>query len=607
MSLSNDLISQFVKITKDSDKTKKETTAYGTAIVRDGATYVRIDGSDMDTPVKTTAGVNTGDRVTVMIKDHTAVITGNVTSPSTDKKYVNEQVGAAISTFENIVAFRVSTTDLDAVNATIERLNAQFARIGKLEAVSAEIESLQAAFASLKYVAADDIDVLNAEIDKLVATYGEFTDISTEDLEVVNAEIDVLKGYTAQFSHLYADNLTALKGSITRLETEKLSSTEAELKYANIDFSNIGELALDTFYAKSGIINKLTLEEGVVVKELVGVTIKGDLIEGGTVKADKLVVLGTDGLYYKLNFESGTFKEGEQVPEDSLHGSIITAKSITAEKVSVSDLVAFDATIGGFRITDTALYSGVKESVENTTEGVYLDSEGQMALGNSSNYIRYYKNEDGAYILEISAVDAARSDFTEQIAMAVQTCEGFIFSALDNYVENSDYSEFQESVSSRLELLANQMTLTFNQTVEHIDEINQDLQEKYNNVTKYFTFDINGLTIGQADNPYKIVIDNDRYSMYVADVEVLWIDIQSEEVHTPKLTVTNRLQMLGYKAEKSSEGHLSWDYIGDIVDNTPVVDDEGTLIYSSGPDVNDEGTLVTETTPSLTDNGTVVY
>ena len=109
-----------------------------------------------------------------------------------------------------------------------------------------------------------------------------------------------------------------------------------------------------------------------------GVTIKGELIEGGTVVADKLVVQGEDGLYYKLNTD-GVSITAEQTEYNSLNGSVITAKSVTAEKISVSDLVAFGADIGGFHITTDAIYSGVKESVDNTTRGVDPDS-GRPAL-----------------------------------------------------------------------------------------------------------------------------------------------------------------------------------------------------------------------------------
>ena len=131
-----------------------------------------------------------------------------------------------------------------------------------------------------------------------------------------------------------------------------------------------------------------------------GVTIKGELIEGGTVVADKLVVQGEDGLYYKLNTD-GVSITAEQTEYNSLNGSVITAKSVTAEKISVSDLVAFGADIGGFHITTDAIYSGVKESVDNTTRGVYLDSGGQLCVGDGTSFLRYRMEEDGSYKLEL--------------------------------------------------------------------------------------------------------------------------------------------------------------------------------------------------------------
>lgn len=83
MGLSSDLISQFVKATNDSIKREKETIiAYGTTVVREGTIYVKLDGSDLLTPVTSTVNVRNNDRVTVMIKNHTATVTGNITSPS---------------------------------------------------------------------------------------------------------------------------------------------------------------------------------------------------------------------------------------------------------------------------------------------------------------------------------------------------------------------------------------------------------------------------------------------------------------------------------------------------------------------------------------------
>lgn len=89
MDLSNELISQFAKLTSDNSKSS-ETVVYGTVTESEGSMYVIIDGSDILTPITTTANIKDGQRVTVMIKDHTATVTGNITSPSVGNDVVNE-------------------------------------------------------------------------------------------------------------------------------------------------------------------------------------------------------------------------------------------------------------------------------------------------------------------------------------------------------------------------------------------------------------------------------------------------------------------------------------------------------------------------------------
>lgn len=446
MSLSNELISQFVKATKDDKKTSTESTVHGTTVEYNGSLYVKLDGSDLLTPVSKTADVKADERVTVMIKNHTATVTGNMSSPAARTDDVKE-VGKQISEFEIVMAYKVTTEDLEATNATIESLRTKLASIGKLEATEADIETLLAKFADLEYVNANDIKAITATIESLEAKFGTFTDISTEELEALNAEIANLRGHTADFTYVSADVLEAIKASIRQLDADKLTAKDADIKYANIDFTNIGKAAIEYFYAKSGLIKDVVVGDQTITGELVGVTLKGDLIEGNTIKADKLVVKGSDGIYYKLNFESGNFTSAEEVPTDSLHGSVITANSITAEKISVKDLVAFDATIGGFHITDTSLYSGVKESVDNTTQGTYLDSYGQIAIGDSNNYIKYFKDTDGKFKLAISAgairLSTNNKDIEEAIADVDQKIDSLEIGAR-NLIRNSTNLIFSE-------------------------------------------------------------------------------------------------------------------------------------------------------------------
>jgi hypothetical protein len=236
---------------------------------------------------------------------------------------------------------------------------------------------------------------------------GNITAPPTDDsaAEVAQRAVKAVAKSYSKFAGLTVENFKAVNADIENLNTKKLDVESANIKFANIDFSNIGKAAMEYFYAQSGLIKDVVVGNQKITGHLIGVTISGDLIEGNTVKAEKLVVLGEDGLYYKLNVNSlGEAVASSDVKyQNGLDGSVIIAKSVTAEKVSVKDLVAFGATIGGLNITDGSLYSGVKDSINNTTQGFYVDKSGQLYLGDAENFLRYYKAKDGTYKLAISA------------------------------------------------------------------------------------------------------------------------------------------------------------------------------------------------------------
>ena len=403
MGLSNDLISQFVKVTKDNTKQKSESTVYGETVYYKGETYVKLDGSELLTPVKSTTDTIPGDRVAVMIKDHTATITGNLSSPSARKSQV-DGIGNKISEFEIIIADKVSTKELDAERGRIDDLISDNVFIKEtLTAHDANITNLTTDNATInEKLTANEADISKLKTDKLDAEYASLNYAKIDELKATDAKIGTLQGDVGEFKNLTTTNFTAVNGLIDDLEANKLSAKDAELTYVNIDWSNIGKTEIGEFFAKSGIINNVIVGDETITGKLVGVTISGDLIEGNTIVAEKLVIKGEDGLYYKLNTD-GVKTETEQTDYNSINGTVIKAKSITATKIDVKDLVAFDATIGGFKITDNTIYSGVKESVDNTTRGIYLDNDGQIAFGDTNNYIKYYRDQNGDYKLEITA------------------------------------------------------------------------------------------------------------------------------------------------------------------------------------------------------------
>ena len=251
MALSNDLISQFVKATQDKPQVTKESTSYGKIVKQGDKEYVQLDGSDLLTPISSTTVVKDGDRVAVTIKNHTATVTGDFTNPSANNKDVKE-LGTQITEFEIIMADKVKTEDLEAINAYIENIVAITGKYEELTVITAEIETLQAKYANMEHISAKDAQIINAEIESLKGKLAEFTQVSVEDLEAVNAELDNLVAYNATFTYVSAEVLEAMNAKINTLDVESLNA-----KFANINFSNIGEAAIEKLFTDSGIIKIL--------------------------------------------------------------------------------------------------------------------------------------------------------------------------------------------------------------------------------------------------------------------------------------------------------------------------------------------------------------
>ena len=376
MSLDKKVIKDFVAAVNKKEETKTPTILTGTVHREGGTVSVKIDGSESLTPVSTVINVEDGERVTVIIENHKAMITGNLSSPAARTKEVEG--------LKEVVADKVDTA--------------------QLKAIKAEVGEISGDVANFKETTTEKLTAQDAKIKKIDGDVANFKETTTEKLNANEANIKKIDGDVASFKETTTEKFKANEASIEDLKTGKLSAKDADLKYANIDFSNIGKTAMEYFYAQSGLIKDVTIGDATITGELVGVTISGDLIKGNTIVAEKLVIKGSDGLYYKLNTDGMTV-EKEQTDYNSLNGQVIRAKSITATKIDVEDLVAFGATIGGFKIGQDSIYSGVKETVGNTTRGIYMDNDGQFVFGDASQYVKFYRVSEGKYKLAIAVED----------------------------------------------------------------------------------------------------------------------------------------------------------------------------------------------------------
>lgn len=419
MALSNDLISQFVKITNDSSKkSKKESTVYGTIVDYDGAKYIRFDGSDLLTPMTTTAGVNDGDRVTATIKNHEVTVTGNISSPSATDKSVKD-LDSKVGDFVTVI-----TTELNANTANIEdlkadnvfiknKLTANDAYISDLQADNVTInnkltaneanikkiqtEKLDANLASITYATIENLDVTNESVRNLAVDYGNFKQTTTDSLTANTASIKKLNADKANVSDLDAINasinnlnankadvsdLNATKAQIENLVASQITVDYLEANYADIDLANVSNAWIQNGVIKNGAITEASIHDGAITNVKIAdasieaakiKSINADTITTGTLKTNRLIITdndGNDSIVKAINIANGV-AEAE-----------VNSKKIQAASIDVVDLTAFKAKIAQFDMKDNAIYSG-KTSITDSTSGIYISTNG-IGAGNGA-------------------------------------------------------------------------------------------------------------------------------------------------------------------------------------------------------------------------------
>lgn len=307
MALDNTLVSQFAKVMTGDRRTKDGTTVNGTTVAYGGKMFVKLDGSDILTPMSTTAAVEDDERVLVMIKDHKATIIGNATSPSVGAKTVEDIAGQKVGVFDLVVTERIE------------------AEIGKFD------------------------EILTG---RLIADYAE----------------------------------------INKLIATKISAEEVEANYIKADLAELDEAWIDDLIVRSSFLSPdVNSATGSFSTRLEAVNIYGDSIVSNTIKADSLIIKGTDGIYRRLNIDSlgQTKVDSDSKYNNQLDGSVIVANSITASKINVTDLFAqqikatgtitgatLKGTTGDFTGTITAKYGkiGFLTVLENRLWGDFVET-----------------------------------------------------------------------------------------------------------------------------------------------------------------------------------------------------------------------------------------
>lgn len=188
------------------------------------------------------------------------------------------------------------------------------------------------------------------------------------------------------------------------------------------------------------------------------------------------------------------------------------------------------------------------------TMGKTVKSASDIAHGNQSATQEKLDQQQMELDKQESSITELTQSVSVQITEAIQTCEQIIFSALESYVETSDFEEYKETVSSQLAILADEISISLTTVVEQIEDVNGDLQNKYESITKYFRFTADGLIIGESGNEVLLRLDNDIVQFLRANVPELYMDsagVHAEELHANTVRIGN------YALQAEDDGRIT--------------------------------------------------
>lgn len=529
MSLSNELISQFAKLTNNVKEDKRETTVYGTVVEYNGSTYVKLDGSELLTPISTTTDTQPGERVTVMIKNHTATVTGNISSPSARTDDVKE-IGNKVSEFEIIVADKVSTKQLDAQiaridtltsdnvvikekltanEAVINNLDTKYAKIENLNSTNAEIESLKASkldasVAELKYAEIKDLEATNAKINNLDSIYA-----TISNLEATNASIKNLDSKYAKI-----ENLNAANGRIDDLEAKSLTADSAVIKDLEADVAKVDTLI---FGSATGDVIQTSFANAIIaqlgnaqIKSAMIDTVSADKIQSGSISTNNVTVTSSDG---KLLIADETIQIKDQnrtrvqIGKDAsgdysiniwdADGNLMFSEGgLTENAIKDSiirdDMVSDTANISASKLNISSLFKVINEDGSNTLNSskIAMDAEGQtldVAFASMTSDVSGLKGTVSSQGTSISAIQGqisskvwqqdineAKGEMSTQYSNLEQSVNSFKASVSSTYAtkdEVDDVSTSAENAQNSANSAHNRIAVAEGTIAVHSDKI----------------------------------------------------------------------------------------------------------------------------------------
>jgi hypothetical protein len=149
-----------------------------------------------------------------------------------------------------------------------------------------------------------------------------------------------------------------------------------------------------------------------------------------------------------------------------------------------------------------------------------------------------------------------------QMTATIAQCNQIILSALESYVETSNFEQYQETVSTQLQILSDEILMSFSTVTDRITTVDGEVQSKFDQVYKYIQFADGSITLGSSENNITLSIENDIILFRKNGVQFGWWD--GVDFHTGNIVVevNERAQFGNFAFVPRSDGSLMFLKVG---------------------------------------------
>ncbi len=188
-----------------------------------------------------------------------------------------------------------------------------------------------------------------------------------------------------------------------------------------------------------------------------------------------------------------------------------------------------------------------------------IDINRQQQSGNQGQIekVQYEVQKNNAEITE-----TVKEQTITQMTSVISQCNEIILSALESYVETSNFEAYKETVSTQLQILSDEILMHFTTVTEQVTNVDDDLQSKFTEVYKYISFADGNITLGSNENAITLTIENDMIVFKKNGLQFGWWD--GVDFHTGNIVVevNERAQFGNFAFVPRSDGSLMFLKVG---------------------------------------------